>query len=81
MEVRILRRATSVAGGVQPLSDILGVAAGDLADWVAGRTPPPLEALVRAVELTVVSDCRAFGAGGAAQRLACLLAPEAQQVE
>jgi len=69
IQVRILRRAAAIAGGTRALSRALGVDHDALFRWMQDRAVPPIRVFLRAVDLTVLNDCRVYGTTEAAHRL------------
>ncbi len=56
---RVLAKATARIGGADRLAKYLGVAPATLEIWLQGTEVPPVEAILRAVDL-VVDDRSAF---------------------
>ncbi|MEA3192475.1 MAG: hypothetical protein QOD26_808 [Betaproteobacteria bacterium] len=50
---RILGKAAHKLGGFAALSRYLGVGDATLAEWIAGRSVPPVETILKAVDLLV----------------------------
>jgi hypothetical protein len=58
---RTLQRACEVLGGIQPLSQHLRVAPGDLACWIDARAQPPMEVFLAAVDVVLLHAERSRG--------------------
>lgn len=50
---RVLVRAAAKAGGAEQLAKYLGVTPGRLADWMSGSKVPPVDVILRAVDLVI----------------------------
>lgn len=58
---RTLQRACEILGGIRPLSQHLGIAAGELAAWIDARGQPPLDVFLRAVDVVLLHVDRTRG--------------------
>lgn len=50
---RILGKAAHKLGGFAALSRYLGVGDATLADWIAGKSVPPVETVLKAVDVLI----------------------------
>lgn len=60
---RTLHRACELLGGLDALSTELGVPASDIARWIGGIEPPPLEIFLAAVDIVLLGAEPGAGRG------------------
>ena len=65
---RILVNAAQKLGGAEALARYLGVVDATLADWLIGKSVPPAEAILKAVQVLLDSTTPASRDGAAEDR-------------
>ena len=75
----ILRRAALIAGGARNLAELMGATPEDVIAWMHDERVPPLEVFMRAVDLTVLTDCKRVGADEALRLLRTRLTSSLQR--
>ena len=58
---RTLQRACEILGGPKALADHLRVKQADLARWIDGQAPPPMDVFLAAVDVVLLHADRSRG--------------------